>query len=127
MNVDNGVSSALRNVVAFLITSVAVAEDATAEELGEALRVLNDEVLAPWRGVAPSSEGGRSYLNEASVMEPEWQTEFYEEQYGRLLEIKRAVDPRGVIYATTGVGSEGWEVRDGNLGLQTQDGKLCRL
>ncbi|MBE3047630.1 BBE domain-containing protein [Candidatus Bathyarchaeota archaeon] len=126
-NVDNGVSSAFRNVVAFLITSVAVAEDATAEELGEASRVLNEEVLAPWREVAPASEGGGSYLNEASVMEPEWQTEFYGVQYERLLGIKRDVDPRGVFYATTGVGSEDWEVRDGNFGLQTQDGKLCRL
>ena len=126
-NVDNGVSSAFRNTVAFLICSIAVSEDATAEELGEAARVLNDEILGPWREVAPSSEGGGSYLNEASVMEPNWQAEFYGEQYERLLEIKRAVDPRGVFYVTTGVGSEDWEVRDGNLGLQTQNGKLCRL
>lgn len=126
-NVDNGVSSAFRNVVAFLITSVIVDEDATAEDLGEASRLLNDEILAPWREVAPSSEGGGSYLNEASVMEPNWQAEFYGEQYERLLEIKKAVDPKGVFYVTTGVGSEDWEVRDGNLGLQTQNGKLCRL
>lgn len=126
-NVDNGVSSAFRNVVAFLITSVAVDEDATAEELGEASRVLNEEILAPWREVAPSSAGGGSYLNEASVMEPNWQAEFYGEQYDRLLKIKKAVDPKGVFYVTTGVGSEDWEVRDGNLGLQTQNGRLCRL
>lgn len=126
-NVNNAVSSAFRNVVSFLITSVVVDENATAAELAKASKVLNDEILAPWRKVAPSSEGGGSYLNEASVMEPNWQAEFYGEQYERLLAIKKTVDPMGVFYATTGVGSEDWEVQDENLGLQTQNGKLCRL
>ncbi|SPO03146.1 related to isoamyl alcohol oxidase [Cephalotrichum gorgonifer] len=126
-NVDNAVSSAFRSVIAFLIVAVFVDSDATPEELGEATRVLNDEIVAPWREVSPSSEGGGSYLNEANVMEPNWQREFYGVQYERLLEIKKAVDPMGVFYATTGVGSEEWEVRDGKSGLQTQNGRLCRL
>lgn len=75
----------------------------------------------------PSSKGGGSYLNEASVMEPNWQAEFYGKQYDRLLDVKKAVDLKGVFYVTTGVGSKDWEVRDRNLGLQTQNRKLCRL
>ncbi|KAK4032835.1 6-hydroxy-D-nicotine oxidase [Parachaetomium inaequale] len=77
--------------------------------------------------VAPESEGGGAYLNEANVDEPEWQSAFYGVHYGRLLEIKRERDPRGVFYATTAVGSEGWEIRDGERGVQTQDGRLCRV
>jgi FAD/FMN-containing dehydrogenase len=126
-NVDNAVSSAFRNVVAFLIAGVNVGPDTGAEEMGAAARFLQEEVLAPWREVAPSSEGGGSYLNEASVMEPNWQAEFYGEKYPRLLEIKKDVDPLGVFYATTAVGSEEWEVTDGDQGVQTQNGRLCRL
>lgn len=60
-------------------------------------------------------------------MEPEWQASLYGEQYERLLEIKKERDPKGVFYTITGVGSEDWEVRDGDQGVQTQNGKLCRV
>ncbi|KAL8423851.1 hypothetical protein RB596_003896 [Gaeumannomyces avenae] len=124
--VDNGVSSAWRNAVAFLIASLPLPEGASPAAVGAANRRLLDVIMRRWRGAAPASEGGGSYMNEGTPVEPDWQVSYYGEQYPRLLEVKRRWDPSGVFYATTGVGSEGWEVRDGEQGTQTQNGRLCR-
>lgn len=84
--------------------------------------------MSPWCEVAPSTAGGGVYLNEADIQEPDWQTEFYgATHYPKLLIIKRKWDSRDLFYATTAVGSESWEVRDGDSGVQTQNGRLCRL
>jgi hypothetical protein len=127
-NADNAVSPAFRNLIAFFISASLEPANPTADDMRKASAELRDDVLGPWRAVAPASELGGSYLNEADVMEPDWQASFYgEDNYRKLLEIKNKWDSRGVFYATTGVGSEEWEVRDGGLGVQTQNGKLCRL
>ncbi|KAF2752156.1 FAD-binding domain-containing protein [Sporormia fimetaria CBS 119925] len=127
LNQDNAVSSAFRHTVSFLIGGPTVSAEAGREEMREAAKVLDRDILGPWRKVAPESEFGGSYLNEANVAEPGWQESFYGVQYPRLLEIKRKWDPKEVFYATTAVGSEGWEVRDGDWGTKTQDGRLCRV
>jgi len=129
LNVDNAVSSAWRHALSMLIGFVPVegGENATAVQMQEAARALTEDVLGPWREVAPESDYGGSYGNEANVVEPRWQSSFYGTQYERLLEVKRKWDPKGVFYATTSVGSEGWEVRDGEWGTQTQNGRLCRV
>jgi hypothetical protein len=125
-NVDNAVSSAWRNAQSFFITSSpAFAADASAEVIGEANRVLNEEILQPWRDLAPASQGGGSYLNEAAVDEPNWKEDFYGEQYSRLVTIKKTYDPRGVFYTTTAIGSDEWEIRGPKLGVTTQNGRLC--
>lgn len=62
--------------------------------------------------------GDSAYMNEANFREPEWQKVFYGENYARLLKVKRKYDPEGLLYAVTGVGSEGWAVRS--------DGRLCK-
>ncbi|KAK6833641.1 hypothetical protein PG987_008335 [Apiospora arundinis] len=126
LGVDNGVSSVWRDVVAFLITGADIPPKATAAQLREAGEEINS-MLEPWRKVAPVSEGGGAYLNEANVLEPDWQVNFYGKQYPELLRIKQKWDPKGVFYATTGVGSENWEVRTQEQGLPTQNGRLCRL
>jgi hypothetical protein len=127
-NADNAVSSAFRHVVCFLILSAPpLTADSTPAEVGAASRVLKEEIIPAFKAIAPVSEFGGAYLNEANVDEPEWQGNFYGTQYPRLLELKRKWDPREVFYATTAVGSEGWEVRDGDQGVQTQNGRLCRV
>ena len=120
---ESAVNPAFRRAAMFLITMVPVPENATPAQLADSSRNLGDG-LAAWRAVS-EKEGG-SYLNEAHVMEPDWQQSFYGENYERLLAVKRKWDPKGVFYAWTGVGSEEWEIRDGNVGFQTQDGRLCR-
>jgi hypothetical protein len=127
LNVENAVSSAWRNVIAFLISNVVVSANATPSELKAAYDKINYDIMGPWRAVAPASEGGGSYLNEANVGEPFWQEDFYGTQYAELLRLKHKWDPHNVFYATTGVGSEEWEVRTREQGIQTQNGRLCRL
>lgn len=121
---------AFREVICFVVVSstTALSAESSVEEVARASREMREDVLAPFREVAPVSEGGGAYLNEANVDERDWQGEFYGAgNYERLLGIKGKWDPKGVFYATTGVGSEAWEVRDGERGVQTQDGRLCRV
>lgn len=126
--VDNAISSAWRNCQSFFIThSPSFAENANSTTIREANRVLVEDNLGPWRKVAPASEGGGSYLNEAAVDEPLWKEDFYGEQYARLVELKKKYDPTGVFYATTGIGSDEWELRGQHLGVTTQNGRLCRV
>lgn len=58
-------------------------------------------------------------------MEPDWRKSFYGGYYEKLSEIKKKWDPKDVFHATTAVGSERRKVRDGNQGVQTQNGRLC--
>lgn len=49
-----------------------------------------------------------AYINEADVMEPEFQRTFWGSNYPRLYEIKQKWDPKGLFYVQAGVGSECW-------------------
>jgi FAD binding domain/Berberine and berberine like len=73
-----------------------------------------------------ATPGGGSYINEADAQEPDWQQSFFGSNYDRLLEIKRSVDPWGLLWAPTTVGSEDWEVKTAD-GSPTQNGPLCRV
>ncbi|KAF1852164.1 uncharacterized protein K460DRAFT_392285 [Cucurbitaria berberidis CBS 394.84] len=128
-NVDNAVSSAWRNAQSFFITKSAnFPENASATVISEANRALHEQILQPWRDITPASKGGGSYLNEAAVDEPNWKEDFYGAQYERLVMIKRKYDPTGVFYATTAIGSDEWEIRGApDLGVTTQNGRLCRV
>ncbi|KAK8108106.1 uncharacterized protein PG998_010119 [Apiospora kogelbergensis] len=77
--------------------------------------VLTNVVMPRIEAATP---GGGAYLNEANFEQDHWQENFYGENYGRLKNIKDALDPTGVLYARTAVGSEDW-VQDGQ-------GRLCR-
>ncbi|KAF2204088.1 FAD binding domain-containing protein [Delitschia confertaspora ATCC 74209] len=80
-----------------------------------------------FRDLAPHSG---SYMNEGDAQEPQWRDAFWGANYGRLLDIKNTVDPYGVFYVPSGVGSERWEVRGSSGGgrdaIMTQDGVVCR-
>jgi hypothetical protein len=131
---DNAVNPAFREVICFLILSGQFpagtdTANPTAAQVEAASRDLREEVIPRFKEIAPDGEegGGGAYLNEANVDEPDWQVAFYGGNYDRLLKIKTERDPKGVFYATTAVGSEAWEVRDSERGVQTQDGRLCRV
>lgn len=127
-NQDNAINPTFREMVSFLVTSSnRSADHSTPEALASQNKYLQEEVLQPWRDIAPVSEGGGTYLNEASVGEPDWQESFYGGNYPRLTEIKRKWDPNDVFYAVTAVGSERWKVQDGDLGFETANGRLCRV
>ncbi|KAH7094849.1 hypothetical protein FB567DRAFT_511218 [Paraphoma chrysanthemicola] len=127
-NTDNAVHPAWRNCGMFLVTSSNKSMDhSTPEGLSAANKDLQENILQPWRDITPVAAGGGTYLNEASVMEPDWQESFYGGFYPRLSQIKRKYDPNDVFYATTAVGSERWRVEDGEQGVQTQNGRLCKV
>ncbi|KAI8170900.1 FAD-linked oxidoreductase ZEB1 [Colletotrichum sp. SAR 10_70] len=127
-NQNNAVNPAFREMVFFLVTSSnRTADHSTPAALASQNRYLQEEILQPWRDISPVSEGGGTYLNEASVEESDWQESFYGGNYQRLSQIKRKWDPNDVFYAVTAVGSERWTVLDGDQGVQTQNGRLCRV
>lgn len=76
----------------------------TALKFGLALKSLNP--------------AGGTYANEADPYFPDWQHAFWGSNYERLFSIKRKLDPFGVFYCRSCVGSELFEDRDG---------VLCRL
>lgn len=80
----------------------------------EALQIVNKKT-EPWRKIAPDMG---AYVNENNPSEPDWQHTFWGENYERLVEIKRAVDPGDVLWCHPCVGNERW-VQEGY--------RLCRV
>lgn len=77
---------------------------------------LTDTIMPRIEAATP---GGGAYLNEANFQEANWQQTFYGQNYARLKDIKYQVDPSGVFYAQTAVGSDTW--------VEDSAGRLCRL
>jgi hypothetical protein len=90
--------------------------------------VINRRVTEQWTASLRSlTPGGGTYGNEADVMDPDFQKAFYGyDNYLRLTSIKQSLDPWGLFYAPTGVGSENWVVTDQTDYVLKQTGKLCR-
>lgn len=78
--------------------------------------VLTNVVMPKIEAATP---GGGEYLNEANFEQNWWQENFYGQNYGRLREIKDSLDPTGILYSRTAVGSEDW--------VQDAQGRLCRV
>ncbi|KAH8841416.1 hypothetical protein MCOR27_000893 [Pyricularia oryzae] len=82
--------------------------------------------LEPWSSVRGDmttamrerSPGTGTYMNEADWGNEFWKEDFYGENWERLRRIKKDVDPEGVFYCPTCVGSEDWVV---------DNGRLCRV
>jgi hypothetical protein len=58
---------------------------------------------------------GGTYANEADPDFPDWQHAFWGSNYERLFSIKKTLDPEGVFYCRSCVGSELWEDNAGIL------------
>jgi FAD/FMN-containing dehydrogenase len=70
-------------------------------------RAARDRVDAAARIVREATPGAGSYVNETDYFEPNWQSEFWGENYARLLQIKRIYDPHNMFTCHHCVGSEG--------------------
>lgn len=90
--------------------------------------VINERITKEWTASLRSlTPGGGTYGNEADVMDPEFQGAFYGyDNYNRLMTIKQTVDPWGLFYAPTGVGSEDWKITNQSGYVLKQTGQLCR-
>ncbi|GAW16867.1 hypothetical protein ANO14919_063130 [Xylariales sp. No.14919] len=84
-------------------------------EMTEYQANLTNIVMPQIEAVTPD---GGAYLNEANFEQPDWQNVFYGENYPRLKDIKSQVDPQGIFYAQTAVGSELW--------AEDASGRLCQ-
>ncbi|RWA06194.1 hypothetical protein EKO27_g8920 [Xylaria grammica] len=84
-------------------------------EMTEYQANLTNIVMPQIEAVTPD---GGAYLNEANFEQPDWQNVFYGENYPRLKGIKNQVDPQGIFYAQTAVGSERW--------AEDASGRLCQ-
>ncbi|TGJ87926.1 hypothetical protein E0Z10_g875 [Xylaria hypoxylon] len=71
----------------------------------EALTTV-DTLTKPFRELAPDMG---AYINENNPGEPDWQHTFWGENYERLLQIKRAVDPEDILWCHPCVGNDRWE------------------
>jgi hypothetical protein len=101
--------------------------------------IVHATLTLPWNFTAPWSEafqiqekmtkevmplveaatpGSGAYVNEGDWRQPNFQKTFWGANYQRLLKIKKQWDPSSFFYATVGVGSEAWTVRN--------DGRMCR-
>ncbi|KAK3937418.1 FAD-binding domain-containing protein [Diplogelasinospora grovesii] len=68
-----------------------------------------DRFAAALRELSPNTG---AYVNEANRYEPDWQATFWGDNYPRLLQIKRTVDPDDVLWCMPCVGNERWEEVD---------------
>lgn len=118
----NSVNPAFRREASMVI-AINLVLDTSPAGLKTANDHLTNTILGPLRELSPL---GGAYGNEADVSEPNWQQAFWGENYPKLLQIKKKWDPTNLFYVHHGVGSESWVVEDGERGVQTQDGKLCR-
>ncbi|KAK3330477.1 hypothetical protein B0H66DRAFT_63722 [Apodospora peruviana] len=64
--------------------------------------------------------GSGAYVNEANPEEPDWQHQFWGNNYDRLVRIKRRIDPDDVLWCSPCVGNERWREEDGG-------NQLCRV
>ena len=120
----NAVGPAWRNAYMFAIVGTIWDEKLPQSEIDAVNRRITENWTASLRSLTP---GGGTYLNEADVMDPDWQKAFYGyDNYLRLSSIKQTFDPWGLFYAPTGVGSEGWTVEGQKGYVTTQTGRLCR-
>ncbi|KAK3484843.1 uncharacterized protein B0T23DRAFT_327690 [Neurospora hispaniola] len=89
------------------------------------VEAINRKITEDWMGRL-RGYGPGGYLNEGDVMEPEFGEAYFGSNYERLRQIKKAVDPTGLFWAPTAVGSEEWEVQGQKKWLTLQTGKLCK-
>ncbi|EHK98560.1 putative 6-hydroxy-D-nicotine oxidase [Glarea lozoyensis 74030] len=115
-DVDNAVLPAWRD--ALIHSTFVTIWDSTAP--WSSMVADQDKLTNVWNPALKAlTPGSGSYMNEADYREPDFQTNFFGANYEKLLAIKKKWDPKALFYATVGVGSEFWEIK--------QDGHMCRI
>lgn len=105
---NNSVLPAWRNNIIDLVVGKPYNDSAPFQENADVRKYITQYWTSALEQLAPVSQGGGAYMNEADADDPNWQESFYGANYPRQLAIKRKYDPTGVWYAKTAVGSEYW-------------------
>ncbi|CAK7230585.1 hypothetical protein SCUCBS95973_007625 [Sporothrix curviconia] len=122
---DNAVNPAWRNTVLHAIEAISWDAGSSDEVIAAACLKLTNDWQAAWRATCPDAG---AYMSEGDILEPNFQQAFYgSANYARLYAYKQQVDPWGLFYAPTGVGSEDWYITGQITGLPTQNGQLCHV
>ncbi|EFX03801.1 FAD-binding domain containing protein [Grosmannia clavigera kw1407] len=122
---DSAVNPAWRKTVMHAILGASWSPTADIDTIAAACLKLTNDWMQRWRDVSPTAG---AYMSEADILEPNFQQAFYgTDHYVRLYALKQALDPWGLFYAPTGVGSENWYITGQIEGLPTQNGRLSRL
>lgn len=119
---NNAVNPAWRETVLHAIQAIMWDEDGDIAAISAASEKLTYDWMETWRAASP---GAGAYMSEADILEPNFQQAFYGTNYASLYQYKKTVDPWGLFYAATAVGSEDWVITGQVDGLPTQNGKLC--
>lgn len=119
----NSVNPAFRKEEAMVLMINGIADPSTPAGLKQAEDDFSNKIMGPLRKVTPT---GGEYGNEADPWNTNFKQDFWGDNYARLLQIKKKWDPTGLFYVHHGVGSDEWVVDDGDRGIPTQDGRLCR-
>ena len=120
---DSAANPAWRDALMFVISGSGWAPDADEDEVAEANRHVTYGIMQQLKDITP---GGGGYGNEGDVMDPDFAQSFFGSNYQRLYKLKQRIDPRGVFYAPTAVGSEDWYIEGQEDYLTRQTGRLCR-
>lgn len=113
--VSNAVLPAWRKAIVHATFTTPWSFEAPWEEMLSLQDKMTDLVMPQIEGVTP---GSGAYLNEADFRQPNYQEEFFGENYAKLLAIKKKYDPSNLFYAIKSVGSDAWTV--------AADGRMCR-
>ena len=104
---ENSVLPAWRNSIIDAVIGKPYNDSAPFQEMIDDRTYITQHWTSALEALAPVSQGGGAYMNEADADDPHWQESFYG-YYPEQLAIKRKYDPTGVWYAKTAVGSEYW-------------------
>ncbi|KAF9450811.1 FAD-binding domain-containing protein [Macrolepiota fuliginosa MF-IS2] len=99
-----GLHPGWRKAVAHVWTS----EGWEAGDSGDVVRQARQRVAREVRRLEPISPDSATYMNEASLYEPDFRKSFFGSHYEKLRSIKRKHDPRSLFLVAEGVGSEDW-------------------
>ncbi|KAI2639241.1 FAD-binding domain-containing protein [Xylaria nigripes] len=100
---STSVTPTWRKAIAHAVETIVFApHNATAR--AESLAAV-DALTKPLRQLAPDMG---AYVNENNPGEPDWQHTFWGDNYERLLQIKRAVDPDDILWCHPCVGNDRW-------------------
>ena len=113
---------AWRDTLVHLIV-VESSQDGSSQAVIDAVRA---DVTAKTQKLRALSPDTGAYFNEADSQEPDWQTSFFAGNYGRLMKIKREVDPENVLWCRKCVGSEAYVEQGGRLCRASEEGQDSR-